>query len=212
MCFLHLVLFNYYNLFCKSGLNFFFQFRSFSTKCRSRLAKTLRKLIPWVIDTGTTTWSWLGWGWQILISKIIDFLITDLSAVPSIFFQLWDANEKRVMLRKDALLRGMELSVLLCVECVLLVCLFVDLRPTRGYFTHMETVKGFKIWPMLGTYQLPKLRPLSSDGSLMCRHVLWSYCLILRTGKASRLHPRTEPRRLSCWECRITHFLHFIIF
>ena len=96
------------------------------------------------------------------------------------------------MLTKDALLRGMEFSVLLCVECVLLVCLFVVLRPTQGYFTHMETVKGFKIWPMLGTYQLPKLRPLSSDGSLMCRHVLWSYCLILRTGKASRLHPRTS--------------------
>ena len=38
----------------------------------------------------------------------------------------------------------------------LLVCLFEVFRPTREFFTHMETsplpVKGCKFWPMLGTH------------------------------------------------------------
>ena len=37
-----------------------------------------------------------------------------------------------------------------------IICLFVVYRPTREFFTHMETsplpVKGCKFWPMLGTH------------------------------------------------------------
>ena len=53
------------------------------------------------------------------------------------------------------------------VHVCMFVCLFGVYRPTREFFTHMETsplpVKGCKFWPMLSTY-----RPLSSEGSLTC--------------------------------------------
>ena len=55
---------------------------------------------------------------------------------------------------------------------LVLLCLFIAvLRPTQEYFTHMETspnaVEGLQIL----TYA-QQLRPLSSEGSLTCQHLL----------------------------------------
>ena len=51
-------------------------------------------------------------------------------------------------------------SIIFALPFGLFVCLFWVFRPTRAFFTHLETspllVKGCKFWPMLGTHAIER--------------------------------------------------------
>ena len=69
---------------------------------------------------------------------------------------------------------------MVCVWFCLFVCLFEVCRPTREFFTHMETtsplpVKGCKFFPMLGTHSHWAMRVLQRAAPTVTRGIRFKW-------------------------------------
>ena len=81
----------------------------------------------------------------------------------------------------------------------LFVCLFGVLRPTREFFTHLDTspltVEGFRFWPMLCTH--------SHWEVWICIWVVWYIMFIVKYLKSTQLKWRNEHSIPSKYSSRI---------